>query len=104
MMLRILPDFCIVKAGHTAFIEEMIDNSANQHFKGSGRADAGRADHLGGNTGIKAFYLKTKGTAPPENTRQQGKGSVPLRYCIQMFQSKTKGCEKPWLRTMTHSE
>ena len=32
------------------------------------------------------LYTSTKGTAPPENTRQQGKGSVPLRYCIQMFQ------------------
>ena len=55
----VLTDFCIIIVGHFTFVEEVINNRADQHFKGCRRADTRCGDNIGAYISVKAGHFES---------------------------------------------
>ena len=77
-VLCVLTNLCIVCVSHLAVVKEVIDDYADQHFKGCRGTYSCCCDHVGAYIGIKTSCLKAILLRTFHHTGNQGKGSFRI--------------------------
>ena len=77
-ILSVLTDLSIICIGHLAVIKEVINDYADQHFKGCRGTHTCCCNHVGTYIGIKTSCLKAILLRTFHHTGNQGKGSLRI--------------------------
>ena len=77
-VLCVLTNLCIVCVSHLAVVKEVIDDYADQHFKGCRGTYSCCCDYVGAYIGIKTSCLKAILLRTFHHTGNQGKGSLRI--------------------------